>query len=256
MSISELPLPLAPLGVGDVHVYWADPNHSALPRRRSEFRSWLSDAERERETNFVFERHRREYLATRALVRTTLSRYGGIDPSEWRFSTNAHGRPAISSPEGSSLHFNLSNTSGRVVCAVALEPEIGVDIECEVDQAALLEVADQFFAVSEQAALRALPAEKQRERFLTYWTLKESYIKAVGTGLDTPLDSFWFDIGGEAIRIAFERASADDATRWHFECCRLSPVHTLSVAVASKRGVRPRIALAPCDALFSEHRSR
>ena len=44
---------------------------------------------------FVFERDRRSFLMTRALVRTILSRYATVAPADWRFIANVHGRPEI-----------------------------------------------------------------------------------------------------------------------------------------------------------------
>ena len=44
---------------------------------------------------FVFERDRRQFLITRALVRTMLSRYAEVAPRDWRFVTNQYGRPEV-----------------------------------------------------------------------------------------------------------------------------------------------------------------
>jgi 4'-phosphopantetheinyl transferase len=55
----------------------------------------LSGAERAQMNRFVFERDRRRYLVTRALVRRTLSRYAPVGASDWQFENNDHGRPEI-----------------------------------------------------------------------------------------------------------------------------------------------------------------
>ena len=79
----------------------------------------------------VFDRDRRAFLMTRALVRTTLSRYAPVAPADWRFITNAHGRPEIlDRPAGvPDLRFNISHTDGLIACAVTIGREVGVDVE-------------------------------------------------------------------------------------------------------------------------------
>src|SRR5262249_46908903 len=61
--------------------------------------AWLAPSELERYHRFVFDRHRTEYLATRALVRLALSSVRTVEPAAWRFRTNAYGRPEIDPPD-------------------------------------------------------------------------------------------------------------------------------------------------------------
>ena len=54
-------------------------------------------------------------------MRTVLSNYADVAPADWRFAEGERGKPYIQSPAGApTLHFNLSNTLGLVVCAVSL----------------------------------------------------------------------------------------------------------------------------------------
>src|SRR5690606_16111721 len=100
----------------------------------------------------------------------------------WKFEISRHGRPTIVGENLLNLQFNLSKSSGLVVCAITRDAVVGVDVE-NIRRRAPVDVADTFFAPGEVAALRALPLEQQPERFFEYWTLKESYIKARGLGL-------------------------------------------------------------------------
>ena len=94
------------------------------------------------------------------------------------------------------LRFNLSHTDGLVVCLVAVEREIGVDVEHTARAGSVgIEIAERFSSPSEVAELRSLPFADQRSRFFDYWTLKEAYIKARGLGLHLPLDQFSFHLG-------------------------------------------------------------
>jgi 4'-phosphopantetheinyl transferase len=136
--------------------------------------------ERAQQQRFYFEKGRHEYLVTRALVRTVLSKYVTVDPSTWRFEKNEYGKPAIVYPQGlPPLTFNLSNTTGLIACLVAFGRDVGVDVEDMTRPGETVEIAEQFFSPTEVAALRALPASAQRYRFFEYWTLKEAYIIAI-----------------------------------------------------------------------------
>jgi 4'-phosphopantetheinyl transferase len=160
------------------------------------YRELLTDEERAREQRFHFLRGRREFLITRALVRTVLSRYSNVRPEQWRFSATDFGRPEIVAPGESDalLSFNLAHTGGLIVCAVAHARALGVDVEHLREGRAPLDIAHRYFAPAETSALHALPGPLQPDRFFDYWTLKESYIKAMGKGLSLPLDQFSFDL--------------------------------------------------------------
>ena len=77
--------------------------------------------ERARHERFLFEPKQDEFLWTRALVRTTLGRYAGVDPRAFTFATNAWGRPEIETPaEHRGLRCNVSNTFGMIAVIAAV----------------------------------------------------------------------------------------------------------------------------------------
>lgn len=232
---SQPPLPPRP---DEVHLWVVEPERVTDPGLLSAYHTLLNAEERERHSRFRFEKHRQQFLVSHALVRVTLSRYAPVPPASWRFSTNAYGRPEISGEGLPRLRFNLSHTDGMAVCAVALDMEVGADVEHSGRPGQTVELADSFFASSEVKALRALPPERQRERFFDYWTLKESYIKARGAGLSLPLDQFAFHLEpGKPPRISFDARLADDPESWQFVQIRLSAEHPAAVAVRRTRGL-------------------
>jgi len=190
----------------------------------------LNDEERARVLRFKFEKHRLEGLATRALVRTALSRYGEVAAGDWRFRANAQGKPAIDAECG--LSFNLSNSPGLVVCLVAEGAvEVGVDVEPQERSGQILELAPKVFSAREQAQLAELADAEKLDRALSLWTLKESYIKARGLGLSIPLDKFSFVFGGaEGIGLELDASLGDEAARWRF-CQLYYAGHRLAVMV-------------------------
>ena len=59
------------------------------------YRGLLSPEEAEREQRFTHEPARRQFLAGRALLRTALAQYTGVDPRRLEFQCNCHGKPAL-----------------------------------------------------------------------------------------------------------------------------------------------------------------
>lgn len=217
-------------GIVDLWYYFHEPVQNLALLAAQE--ALMTSDEHARYRGFHFERDRKVYLATRALVRTVLSRYAAkIAPGEWRFVAGKHGKPRVSQPDvAPHLWFNLANTHGLVVCAVSVAHEsIGVDVERTDRKIELLDVAERYFSNSEVAGLRALPSEERLRHFIAIWTLKESYIKARGLGLAQPLDQFSFHLGGEAIGVTFDKNLADDASRWQFALLDFPPHHVVAV---------------------------
>lgn len=237
MMPSTPPEPLLSLLPDEVHLWVVEPERVLEPRLLTAYLGMLNAEERERHQRFRFEKHRHQFLVSHAFVRTTLSRYAPVPREAWRFSTNAYGRPEIFAGQAPRLRFNLSHTDGMAVCAVALDMDVGADVEHSGRPGQTVELADSFFAPAEVRALRALPPESQRERFFDYWTLKESYIKARGAGLSLPLDQFAFHLEpGCAPRISFDARMVDTPEAWQFIQVRLGAEHPSAVAARRARG--------------------
>jgi 4'-phosphopantetheinyl transferase len=151
----------------------------------------LSDDEIRRAKRFRFGQDRRAFVASRALVRRSLSRRANVDPIDWRFETSAYGRPFVVFPDKARmLRFSASRTDGLAMCAVATGRDIGADIErlrdCPLD-------VIEALASTEAQAVRKRSGAARAGRFYSYWTLKESYAKARGLGLTIPFNRFAFE---------------------------------------------------------------
>ncbi len=199
----------------------------------TQYRACLTDGERERADRFHFEKDRRAYTAARALVRASLSRFEQVNPQDWRFKQNSYGKPEIDQPiSGRRLQFNLSHTDGLVACAVSTSRSVGVDVESLDRIAADLKVAESFFAPQEVDQLKSVDISERQDTFFNFWTLKESYIKALGFGLSLSLDSFGFDL--ETGRLLF--ASEESPNDWHFKRMKPTSRHRLAVAAKGDHG--------------------
>jgi len=226
-------------------VWLARPGEIDDPDLLDRYRALVTEPERERGERFRFERHRNQYWVTRALVRTCLSHYFPVEPVDWRFEADADGRPYVEAPiDVAPLSFNLSHTDGLIACAVAWDAVVGCDVEDLTRRVEGEGIATRFFAAPEVETLRTCEASARRIRFLEFWTLKEAYVKARGTGLRTSLQSFSFSLwnrpGGRPdavpgrIQIAFHDLD-DDPARWWFGLRRVDERHLLALAVNTSR---------------------
>lgn len=221
----------------------------------AEYRSLLTEEERGKEFRFYFPDDQRRYLVTRAMVRTVLSRYLNVDPTDWRFENNQYGRPAIAntSHAGHGLRFNISHTRGLIALGVTRHRELGVDVENVQTREVSLDIADRFFAQAEVAELSTVPRERQQDRFFEYWTFKESYIKARGMGLSIPLGQFSFHYPHErAVHIAIDPRLGDDAKRWGFWQYRPTAEYLLAVCAERREGGPPSVTLRRTVPLVTE----
>lgn len=219
-----------------------------------EYRSLLSSEEHERERRFRFARDRRTYVTTRALVRWVLTHYAEVAPSEWRFRDTNEGRPVLAEDQFrlAPLSFSLSHARGMIACAVRRHLAIGVDVEVAVSHGDEVEIAEDCFAHEEAAALRTISPARRAARFLEYWTLKESYVKARGAGLRLPLNqvSFSFPTDSQVV-FSIGEVLGDAATRWRFWQLRPSTAHVLSVCI-ERAGTPEVLTIRQCVPLRSE----
>jgi 4'-phosphopantetheinyl transferase len=208
------------------------------------YRELLTDDERAQERRFHFLKDQHQYLITRALVRTVLSRYTGVPPHVWRFSKNAHGRPEVGAPHAAigQLAFNLSHTRELVICAVAHGRMIGVDTENLTREGMELESLERCFAPPELEALRVVPRAMQPACLFEYWTMKEAYMKARGQGLSIPPEHIVFDLTvPAAVRVSLHPSLGDDAGRWHFWLLKPTRRHLVAVCASDARRATLRL---------------
>ncbi|MBG9455436.1 hypothetical protein ABE61_15360 [Lysinibacillus sphaericus] len=122
-------------------------------------------------------------LVAELLIRNIL-REKGFSSDKICFQPNSFGKPFL--PKITDVDFNLSHSEDWVVCALD-RSRIGIDIE--YIQAIDLDISNQFFTETECHYIFS-NSEFQLDRFYDIWTMKESYLKAIGYGLSFPLNSF------------------------------------------------------------------
>ncbi len=235
---------------GGVGVWHADISLLESEPVRARALAWLTPAERAR-----FDRHRGDadrlmFLLGRVMARRLVGLWLQVEPTAWRWREGPHGRPEIDDPR-TAVHFNLAHSSGLVACVVALDREVGVDVEDSDRPPTDPAIVARFCSPDEAAAIR-VGEPGWRDRFLQVWTLKEAYLKARGVGISVHLSdiSFSVDAAGDDVRVRFLRSLADADARWAFRLARATPRHLLAVAMGVPDDARPSVAIQPFPAAW------
>lgn len=146
----------------------------------------LSRDERARADRFRFPHHRLRWVAARALLRTVLSEALDCAPQDVRFRYSEYGKPVLHDDR---VRFNLSHAGDLAVCVVCPTREVGIDVEQVRDVPDMDGVFRRIASQGEVRAWRALSARERQAAFFRCWTVKESCVKALGTGLTTPVEN-------------------------------------------------------------------
>lgn len=219
----------------EIHVWFCRPDEITDTQQLAHYKSLLSDEECQQHKRFHFKKDQHSYLVSHALVRNVLSKYADISPDQWQFNANTHGRPEIKqSTSGAPLKFNLTHTPGLCACVVTLGSVCGIDAEIVNRKNNLRKIAERMFAKDELSTLEKLHNSEFRKAFFRFWTLRESYLKALGTGLGGSSKDFHFSIRDDDIAINYDNAGNDlhtDKERWQFVLFEPTEQHVSAIAV-------------------------
>ena len=214
-----------------VRVAWADLDDPG--RVEAELETCLSPGERDRAHRFRFDRERRRYVATHAILRGLLAQALDLDPARVEIVADSLGKPRLGDPS-SGLAFNLSHTGARALVALSHNLELGVDAEALRPLADMSRLARDVFAPDELAAWEALPEAEQMLGFYNGWTRKEAVLKALGRGLDYPLAGFSVSLApGRPARLLRAPLEAGPASGWSL--AELTPEPGYVAAIVARR---------------------
>lgn len=174
----------------------------------NEFNQWMLRVSKEKQERVIKLRKREDAYRTLLadiLIRTVIYRTYNIPIEEISFACNSYGKPFLKG--FSHIHFNVSHSGDWVIGALSNNSMVGVDIEkiqpLEVD------MVKSVFSTLEYHDFITKKREEQLSYFYDLWTLKESYVKALGQGLSISLQSFSIKKNEEGIKIFQNNILAD-----------------------------------------------
>lgn len=129
------------------------------------------------------QKRQQEHILGRKLLNYGLQQEYALFLPEASIEKGVYGKPFL--PDYPQIQFSISHCDGMAACGIS-DRTIGVDIE-------------RIRPFSDKVARRILAEEELQmeqdltpETFFRYWTLKESYVKAIGTGLAHPMKEVIF----------------------------------------------------------------
>ncbi len=196
----------------------------------------LSGDEIIRAGKYKFSEDHNNFIASRGVLRIIIGKYLDVQPENIKFSYTSYGKPFLSITEYPiGLNFNLSDTKGLVLYAFTLINEIGIDVEHLHEIKDMEAVAARFFSVNEVQRLKQVALEKRDDAFLSCWTLKEAYIKAIGEGLSCPLDQFEMAFNEEEMpALLLAKWDKNEKERWKMYRVQSPEGYIASMAVEGK----------------------
>ena len=228
-DLPGVPIPQVDQGGSGVDIWWwsygpgTDWNTISLA---------LVTDERARAANFHFEKDARAFMAGRYLQRSVLSFYTAVPIADLDIVAGLHGKPALAG-QSDGIAFNLSNTEGFAAFAISRDAKVlGIDVEALTTMIEP-ETSSLFCSAAESEMLSVLRGSARQSRLLSYWTLKESYLKATGTGLTaTPVQlNIRLDRRMNAIRM--DKVPSGDDVLWHHRLFLAPSGHLIAVSAQS-----------------------
>ncbi len=118
------------------------------------------------------------------LLRNILSTYLNIYPKKIKLNLKKYEKPSILFDNRNiDMRFNMAYSMNRVIYAITLKRNIGVDIERIEDEINIDEIISNYYTKNEKDKIyKHLPKERPYE-FFKIWTIKEALLKAFGLGI-------------------------------------------------------------------------
>jgi phosphopantetheinyl transferase len=117
------------------------------------------------------------FLARRAATRSLAAMFCGCEPQAIVIGYDAPGAPRVAS---GACFVSVGGRGPFAAIAVA-KHAVGIDFEIVTDE---IDIIHDVLHEDEKASLALVSSEQARRRFLQIWTLKEAFLKALGSGLN------------------------------------------------------------------------
>ena len=211
----------------------------------SELKALLSAEEIERAKRLKVRDKQEQSICSRGILRILLSSYLDNAPANIPIQTTQDGKPYL---ERSGLRFNVSHSGNRLLCGIARNFQIGIDIQQIYSIENIDTISRNYFSEGERNYLRSQPSDQLKDHFFSIWTAKEAYLKAIGSGFqESPIristlpdkfrKDFFLDDDGSKLK----------NRGWNIVSIEIDPEYKAAIAVSGEIQAIERIPFNPPD---------
>ena len=151
---------------------------SRLDEPVEKFLHYFTARRQENILRYKFTADRNRTLWAELLVRAVIAKKFSRTVEEVQIERDLNGKPYVVDGR---LMISLAHSDNWAACSVGEVPS-GVDVEENFSDA--LTVAENIFTAQEYRQLCKLEGQTLAEKFLSFWTIKESFVKFIGRGID------------------------------------------------------------------------
>lgn len=207
--------------------------------------------EKERIGKFVFKKDAKSSMIGRLMLRHAVCDSLKIPYNDVQLGRTEKGKPFLKNPVEQFLSFNVSHSGDWTVLATDTQYDVGIDVMKIEEPGGSRTVEDFFhnmrkqFTAHEWETIRSPGLEiDQLGMFYRHWCLKESFVKAEGTGIGFDLKRIDFRIS--TLKLQHGRITADTTVfvdgklqdEWEFQETMLDTNHCTAVAVKKNDSCR------------------
>ena len=197
------------------------------------WRPVLSEIEWQKAMRFRMPADQRRCAVTRGVLKTLLGRYLHLPASEIAFTENEFGKPALA---GDPLQFNVSHSGDYSLLAFAKDAPVGVDVEHIRSRRVVDDLAQRVLSPAEYGRFMALRDADRKQTFFEIWTLKESVLKGIGSGLSVAPECLEISFFPDSPRLlSADTELIPDVSEWTLQSiCIGHPEYAAAIAVKQK----------------------
>jgi 4'-phosphopantetheinyl transferase len=166
---------------GELHIW----NYTSDEKdfEQEKLRPILSAEERRRANDFVYEKDAAKYICNHVFRKHVLAKYLSIPASKVQYAYTNFGKPYL---ENANINFSHSYRSNKALLAIYLDATVGIDLE-EIKTLQDPKTFTEYSFSKEENEHIFRESTMNEDVLFTYWTFKEAYIKATGTGLNVDI---------------------------------------------------------------------
>ena len=168
-------------------------------------------------------------IISELLMRTILAKELDMSPWDINIKIGKYGKPYLNDD---SRFFNLSHTEGLLVFATDDAP-IGIDVEKVINFPEMEEITLSF-SIQEQKLILQAPPSDRLSLFYSIWTLRESYLKALGLGFsDECFSELVVDV--QKMKERTIQATVRNDPDWNFSTYSIPPYYLCTICAQAKQ---------------------